>query len=399
MGRRPRVTRQEVFRAAREAFALRGYEGTTLAAIGARLGVSPAAVLRHAPDKEALFREAMAAGETDEGLPSDFLAEMPDAENPARALRRLATTLVPYIERKMGENIANFLKARTEEEARTVRLPFDPRHRTSPPARLLAALESYLRRARTGGPVALEGPAGGRARLRGGHPVLCLHAPDCANLPADSAAALPRHADRDLDARRHRLREEAKMKKVLVLLGVLTLLGAGAWWAVASGLFRTDRDLVLSGTIEVRDADVGSLVGGRIAAVRVDEGAAVRKGQVLVEFETDFLDEQIRSQQGRVAAARADLDKALRGPRQEETARARADAENAERERQRLESLLAQGVVGQQAYDVAAATAAGPWRPCGRRSAAAGPRTSRRRAPRSCARRGSSRTSSVSGKI
>jgi multidrug resistance efflux pump len=147
------------------------------------------------------------------------------------------------------------------------------------------------------------------------------------------------------------------MKKVLVLLVVLSLLGAGAWWAVASGLFRTDKTLVLSGTIEARDADVGSLVGGRIAAVRVDEGAAVRKGQVLVEFETDFLDQQIRSQQGRVDAARADLDKALRGPRQEDTARARADAENAERERQRLESLLAQGVVGQQAYDVAATTA------------------------------------------
>ncbi len=158
MGRRPRVTRQEVFQAAREAFAERGYEGATLAAIGARLGVSPAALLRHAPDKESLFREAMAAEEADAGLPSDFLTDVPDSESPARALRRLATTLVPYIERKMGENIAHFLKARTEEEARTVRLPFDPRHRASPPARLLAALEAYLRRARAAGRVRLKDP-------------------------------------------------------------------------------------------------------------------------------------------------------------------------------------------------------------------------------------------------
>jgi AcrR family transcriptional regulator len=49
MGRRPRVTRDEVFRAAREAFAERGYEGTTLTAIGSRLNVSAAALLRLAP--------------------------------------------------------------------------------------------------------------------------------------------------------------------------------------------------------------------------------------------------------------------------------------------------------------------------------------------------------------
>jgi len=161
MGRRPRVTREEVFRAAREAFALRGFEGTTLAAIGSRLGISPAALLRHSPSKEALFRDAMEAGEAEGGLPSDFLAELPNAETPARALRRLATTLVPFIERKMGENIAHFLRARTEDEARTVRLPFDPRQKSSPPARIVADLESYFRRARAAGTLRLRDPRAG----------------------------------------------------------------------------------------------------------------------------------------------------------------------------------------------------------------------------------------------
>jgi AcrR family transcriptional regulator len=167
MGRRPRVTRDEVFRAAREAFAQRGYEGTTLAAIGARLDVSPAAILRHAPTKEALFRDAMAAGEAEEGLPSDFLAATPASENPARVLRRLALTFVPFIERKMGENIAHFLRARSEEEARTVRLPFDPRQKSSPPARVLAALEDYLRRARAAGTVRLRDPRAGALAFLG----------------------------------------------------------------------------------------------------------------------------------------------------------------------------------------------------------------------------------------
>jgi AcrR family transcriptional regulator len=158
MGRRPRVSREQVLRASREVFAERGYEGTTLTSIAARVGLSPAAVLRHAPTKEALFREALAAGEVEAALPSDFLAGLSDDADPAAALARLARTLVPFIERKMGENIARFFKARNEMEARTVRLPFDPRRKSSPPARVLSALEAYFRRARSAGRLRLSDP-------------------------------------------------------------------------------------------------------------------------------------------------------------------------------------------------------------------------------------------------
>jgi hypothetical protein len=58
----------------------------------------------------------------------------------------------------MGENIARFLRARSEEEARTIRLPFDPRRKSSPPARVVAALERYLRRARTAQRVSVRDP-------------------------------------------------------------------------------------------------------------------------------------------------------------------------------------------------------------------------------------------------
>ena len=152
------MTRDQVLQAAREAFAERGFEGTTLAAIAGRLDVSPAALLRHAPTKEALFREALASG-GQEPLPSDFLAGVSGSEDPARVLRRLALTLEPFIERKMGETIAGFLRAGAgEESAAGVRLPFDPRRRNSPPARVLAALEDYLRRARSAGRVRVKDP-------------------------------------------------------------------------------------------------------------------------------------------------------------------------------------------------------------------------------------------------
>ncbi len=167
MGRPARVTREQVLTQARRAFAERGFDGTTLADIGARLGVSPAALLRHAPSKKALFALAMESEPAGEKLPTDFLASVPLSQDPARVLRRLALEFIPFIEQKMGENIARFLRARTEEEARTIRLPFDPRKKTSPPVRAIRALEAYFRRARTAGRISLRHPRAGALAFLG----------------------------------------------------------------------------------------------------------------------------------------------------------------------------------------------------------------------------------------
>lgn len=200
MGRPARVTREEVLTQARRAFAERGFEGTTLANIGARLGVSPAALLRHAPTKQALFSLAMESEPAGQALPSDFLASEPVSGYPARALRRLARGLVPFIEQKMGENIARFQRARTEEEARTIRLPFDPRERSSPPARVILALEAYLRRARAGGTVSLRHPRAAALAFVGSlqayvflHRVLRLEPPVPLNVYLDTVLDIWKH--------------------------------------------------------------------------------------------------------------------------------------------------------------------------------------------------------------
>ncbi len=167
MGRPARVTREQVLVEARRAFAERGFEGTTLADIGARLGVSPAALLRHAPSKKALFAVAMESEPASQSLPTDFLASVPLSHDPARVLRRLALAFIPFIEQKMGENIARFLRARTEEEAWTIRLPFDPRSKSSPPVRAIRALETYFRRARAAGKISLRQPRAGALAFLG----------------------------------------------------------------------------------------------------------------------------------------------------------------------------------------------------------------------------------------
>ena len=145
-----------------------------------------------------------------------------------------------------------------------------------------------------------------------------------------------------------------KRKPLAAVVVLLALAGAAGWW-IWKG--RVRKDLVLSGTIEARDAQVGSLVGGRVQAVHVDEGASVKKGDLIVTLEPDLLDRQIREQQARVENARANLTKAINGPRREETERAKADAQNAERERQRQEALFREGLASQQQRDNAATAA------------------------------------------
>jgi multidrug resistance efflux pump len=145
-----------------------------------------------------------------------------------------------------------------------------------------------------------------------------------------------------------------KRKTLLILLAVLLAAGGAAWWLLRQ---KNEKPLVLSGSIEARDVEVGSLLGGRIAKVLVEEGARVSAGQPIVQFETDLPDLQIQQERARVEQARANLVKALRGPRVEEIARARAQAENAERERLRLKALLDEGVVAKEAYDTAATAA------------------------------------------
>jgi len=145
-----------------------------------------------------------------------------------------------------------------------------------------------------------------------------------------------------------------KKRAWLLLLLVAALGAGGAVWLARRG---AAKPLVLSGSIEARDVEVGSLMGGRIAKVLVEEGSQVESGQPIVQFETDLIDLQIAEQEARVAQSRANLAKTLRGPRNEEINRAKAAAENAERERQRQASLLEKGIVGQQSYDAAATQA------------------------------------------
>lgn len=169
MGRRPKISREDVLQAAREAFAERGFEGTTLAGIASRLGVSPAALLRHAPTKEALFASAMSYhGPGEFPVPVEFLTELDGSEDPRLIVRRIGEVFVPFLESKLDEQVARWMRAKTvEEEARGFPLPFDPKVRPTPPQRALRLIEDYLRRASAAGRLRVGDPLAAALMLLG----------------------------------------------------------------------------------------------------------------------------------------------------------------------------------------------------------------------------------------
>ncbi|MEO8504056.1 MAG: efflux RND transporter periplasmic adaptor subunit [Acidobacteriota bacterium] len=140
--------------------------------------------------------------------------------------------------------------------------------------------------------------------------------------------------------------------KARVLISLLVLgAAAGAYWYYSS--HRAEQGLVLAGSVESRQVRVGSLIGGRVSAVRIEEGATVAKDQILVELDASLIDPQIQAQESKVAQLRAALQRTERGPRIEDTERARIAWQAAVTDRQRFEALWKDGVIGRRDYDAA----------------------------------------------
>jgi multidrug resistance efflux pump len=136
-------------------------------------------------------------------------------------------------------------------------------------------------------------------------------------------------------------------RKILPLL--LAAAGFAAWWF----FFRPapSSQLLLSGSIEARTVQVGSLVGGRVRTVHVDEGSTVAAGQPLVTLEPDLLDLQIAEQRTQIESLSAALARTRIGPRTEEQRRNEIAWRAAETNRKRQEALWKSGVVSRQEYD------------------------------------------------
>lgn len=173
------------------------------------------------------------------------------------------------------------------------------------------------------------------------------------------------------------------MKRRIIIAGSAAAVLVAVIWAVSAWVAHRSR-YEYSGTVETREIQIGSKIGGRVTDVPVEEGQTVKAGTVLVRFECDELKAQRAQAQAAVEQAQADLDKMLRGNRPEEivqaeaTARAQqaafeaarngprrqeidqaradyaaaqADAANAEVFYQRMQKLVATDTISRQQFD------------------------------------------------
>lgn len=136
------------------------------------------------------------------------------------------------------------------------------------------------------------------------------------------------------------------MKRLLLLLAL----------AACSG----DDATLASGTVEATEAQLGFPAPGRIAAVLVREGDAVRQGQVLARLDAADLDARRQQSRAQLDGARALLRELESGSRSEEVASARealrAASErlaDAERDLARVRRLHEGGALSREALDKA----------------------------------------------
>jgi HlyD family secretion protein len=155
------------------------------------------------------------------------------------------------------------------------------------------------------------------------------------------------------------MRRRIAIPIVLVLLLAAAVFG---YWHFYAGRPATT-SFALYGDIDVRQVDLSFKVAGRIAKLAVDEGDAVKRGQVMASLEKSYFEDDIRLQQARIATEAANLLKLHNGSRPEEIAQARAvlaerkaNLANAQITYSRQEELLRTRVTSQQNYDNAAMT-------------------------------------------
>ncbi|MGE5060969.1 MAG: efflux RND transporter periplasmic adaptor subunit [Betaproteobacteria bacterium] len=117
-------------------------------------------------------------------------------------------------------------------------------------------------------------------------------------------------------------------KRLLFVLVILLVAAAGiTWWLVER--HGAVRELVLYGNIDLRQVQLAFNNSERLAAVLVQEGDHVRKGQVLARLDISRLEPQVAQVAAQAAAQLQVVTRLRNGSRPEEIAQARANVESA----------------------------------------------------------------------
>jgi HlyD family secretion protein len=135
-----------------------------------------------------------------------------------------------------------------------------------------------------------------------------------------------------------------RVSLIVVALVLVSVVAGPMWWRASGG--DPAPALVLYGNVDLRQVALAFNNSERIAAVLVQEGDRVQRGQVLARLDGSRLEPQVAQAEARVAARRHAVERLHNGSRPEEIAQARAnvasakaDATNARGQYERLKIL------------------------------------------------------------
>jgi HlyD family secretion protein len=157
-----------------------------------------------------------------------------------------------------------------------------------------------------------------------------------------------------------------KMKrffKIVILAVIFISVGVlGGRWFIKMKNNPSNTELKIYGNIDIRDANLAFNEQERIAEIFVEEGARVKKGEVLAKQQTHRLEAQIKEAEAQIAAQKDVVKRFEAGTRWQEVEQARAEVEAAKARLQntmlnfeRIKKTSGAGATSQQALDNARA--------------------------------------------
>lgn len=154
--------------------------------------------------------------------------------------------------------------------------------------------------------------------------------------------------------------KSARMKKILLVLFVLGVLGAIAYGLYKSNQHNEPEVITLQGQMQMQQTSIAAKVAGRIANIMVTEGDTVTVGQQLIEMDSPEINAKINQARAGKQIAQSQLDKAENGARPQEIAQAKAAwqankaaSDLAENTYQRVNRLYEEGLMARQKRDEA----------------------------------------------
>lgn len=149
------------------------------------------------------------------------------------------------------------------------------------------------------------------------------------------------------------------MNKKAIIIPIL-LLGGAAAYLIYRQATAAERQATLYGNVDIREASLAFRVTGRVASLKVDEGAQVKEGDLLATLDVEPFQNALQSAEATLAAQSAHNALLHRGYRSEDIEQAKARLSSAqavlaesERHFARQEALAPEGAAAGRTLDAA----------------------------------------------